>query len=176
MSKYKVPTTKISCRVETDKLQKLLNDSGLSVSQLIDNLIDEKVSDNLRFDEEKEVDISFLRPVKEGKYNLISYKTDILKSCYGDLILICNMIRDYCNILSKKEESDDNSCMQRANIDYYIARFMKIYNKFADYLDYSWEDAIEKCERSFKKNRDNDINSDVGEDALVLAAKHKRKM
>ena len=54
MSKYKVPTTKISCRVETDKLQKLLNDSGLSVSQLIDNLIDEKVSDNLRFDEEKE--------------------------------------------------------------------------------------------------------------------------
>lgn len=170
MSKYKVPTTKISCRVETDKLNQLMDRYNLSVSQLIDKLIDEKVSDTFQIDEKKEVCITYLRPVKEGKYNLISYKSDILKSCYGDLILICNMIRDYCNILNKDKDNESKSCVDRANIDYYMGRFMKIYDMFSSQLEYSWEDALDKCKRS-----KSDLNSDVGEDALVLSAKRVRR-
>lgn len=67
--KYKIPTTKISCRVETSKIEALMYIYGLtSVTELVDALIEEKVSDTFKVEELKSPLIWF-----GGKYFLFKH-------------------------------------------------------------------------------------------------------
>lgn len=171
-NKYKVETTKISCRVETDKLEQLKAQYGVTTSQLIDQLINEKLKVSDRLEENREIDISYLASKKEK--GITSFNAATLKSCEGDLICICNIIRDYNNILQKKLDTEPIEGFARANMEHYIQRHYNIYEKLSTQLGYDWDQAIEKCYKSNKKDRSQ--SADVGEDALNLFAKGKKNI
>ena len=88
-----------------------------------------------------------------------------ISMCPGDLYKICNVLWDYENILKGYEDlfPDGGSTLMA---EVYGAQLNKIRKKIETALDYSVEDAHEKCVRhSAKKVKDEGI----GEEAMVLA-------
>lgn len=92
----------------------------------------------------------------------------------GDLQIVCNVLYDYCNMLSEMladppDGVDENTIgVWKARYGYYLVRIQKIREKIETGIGYSTEKAIEKC-RKRKPEKDNDI----GEDALVMAMKKR---
>lgn len=89
---------------------------------------------------------------------------DYVVSCsYGDIVLIICMLHDYIKMLDEIKGED--------NIEwtaYYRGKFQKMADRLADQIEYDYEAALEKCRKKWmKKEKD----SDIGEDALVLAMK-----
>lgn len=113
----------------------------------------------------KNVDIEY--------YNLSGQELHF-KICPGDLQITCNVLYDYCNMLSEMladppAEVDKNTIeLWKARYDYYLGRVQKIREKIETGIGYSTEKAIEKCNKRKTKK-----NNDIGEDALVMAMKNR---
>ena len=108
-------------------------------------------------------------------FNIKAFSTETIKSCQGDLFIICNVICDYCNILQRTLEEEkvkeQPNHIKIANFEYYIPRCRKIYEKLSKQLGYDRDKALEKC----MKNRSNISNDDVGEDAMIQAVNRGKK-
>lgn len=95
-----------------------------------------------------------------------------LKICPGDLQIVCNVLYDYCNMISEMladppDGVDENTIqIWKSRYEYYLQRVQKIRGKIENEIGYSTEKAIKKCNK--KKGKKDD---DIGEDALVLAMK-----
>lgn len=96
------------------------------------------------------------------------------KICPGDLQIVCNVLFDYCNMLSEMladppDGVDENTIgIWKARYEYYLERVQKIRGKIETGIGYSTEKAIEKCNKRKPKKDD-----DIGEDALVMAMKNR---
>ena len=89
--------------------------------------------------------------------------------CPGDLVIICNVMHDYATLLESLVPEKEG--YEQAMYEYHAGRCRKIQHKIEDAMNYSVEQAIAKCQK--KKGKKND--DDIGEDAMVLAARMRRK-
>lgn len=118
-----------------------------------------EITEDIRNDEEQKIPIRYFS-VSQMKYHTI-------QSCEGDLIVICNALADYAQLLSEYLESEKerlNLCGQY-QYEYHIERCLKIQKFLEQEIGYSRDEAILKCMKRKKYNRD------IGEEALVLAVR-----
>ncbi len=88
---------------------------------------------------------------------------DYAVSCsYGDIVLIICMLHDYVKMIDKIKDDD---IQWKA---YYRNKFVTMADRLADQIEYDYDAAVEKC---WKKQAKTESNSDIGEDAMVLAVK-----
>lgn len=107
----------------------------------------------------------------EGSVNLKArpisdYK---VKISYGELTLIIAMIRDYTKELDKRYEDGSIGINALEYQSYYRPKFMNMAERISKQINYNYEEKLEKCLKKMEKQN----GSDVGEDALTLAAKRK---
>ncbi len=78
---------------------------------------------------------------------------------YGDLTLLVAMLRDYVRGLDEVKQDDIQwQC-------YYRNRFLGMAEKISSQIEYDYDKSLQKCLKKQAKN------SDIGEDALILALK-----
>ncbi len=81
---------------------------------------------------------------------------------YGDIVLLISMCRDYVKTL---DEIRGDSIDWQA---YYRNKFLGIADRLQEQIGYDYDAAVEKCRKKAEKR---ESNSDIGEDALLLALK-----
>ena len=90
---------------------------------------------------------------------------DYVVTCsYGDIVLIIAMLRDYVRLC---DEVRDGDIQYQA---YYRGKFLDIANRLSSQIEYDYDEAYEKCQEKQKKE---EKVSDVGEDAIELAVRHR---
>lgn len=88
---------------------------------------------------------------------------DYVVSCsYGDIVLIICMLHDYVKMLDEVRNDD---IQWKA---YYRNKFATMADRLAEQIGYDYDLAVEKCR---KKREKQEHNSDIGEDAMVLAVR-----
>ncbi len=92
----------------------------------------------------------------------VSLKEIDVRLSYGDLVLIVSMIRDYVRGLDEVKQDD---IQWQA---YYRNKFWDMAEKISDQIGYDYDAALQKCLKKQEKE------SDVGEDALILALKKQK--
>lgn len=107
-------------------------------------------------------------------YTLDGEKPEI-HMCPGDLMIICNVLHDYAKML--EEAADISIGYERGLYRCHVERCEKIRNRIETAMGYSTEAAIEKCHKKKKYFGEDPFSkeSDIGEDALVLAMKQRRQ-
>lgn len=89
---------------------------------------------------------------------------DYVVSCsYGDIVLIICMLHDYIKMLDEIKGEDDINWTA-----YYRKKFQDMADRLADQIEYDYDAAVEKCQKKWEKR---EKDSDIGEDALVMAIK-----
>jgi len=91
-----------------------------------------------------------------------------IRTCYGDIYVICNALMDYANLLEGVIEEWALTGFHAANYELHAARCRKISKKYADAIGYDYEKAMEKCQKRRSRRDDDD---DVGQDALTALAR-----
>lgn len=90
-----------------------------------------------------------------------------LHTCYGDLYVIVNALRDYANILDRVIEEWSLTGYHAVTYELHAARCRKIAGKYATAIGYDYDKALERCERRrIKGDRGGDTGMD-GLEALV---------
>lgn len=107
----------------------------------------------------------------EGAINTKDYSHYKVSLAYGDLTLIVAMIRDYIKVLDKRVESETTGFFHFEYEAYYRPKFMKIADHISEQINYDYDKQIERCKKALEKKKS---NSDVGEDAITLAANRHR--
>lgn len=97
----------------------------------------------------------------EGAINLKLMCDYVVKCGRGDLILIICMIHEYIKMLDETRDTIQWQC-------YYRDRFIRMADHFADQIGYDYDKAMERCRKNLSKK---ESDSDIGGDALELAAK-----
>ena len=91
---------------------------------------------------------------------------DYVVSCsYQDVVLIICMLHDYVKMLDECSEE----VVYRV---YYRKKFMEMADRLAEQIEYGYDEAVEKC---MKKMQRQEVDSDVGGDAMALAMKYGAK-
>lgn len=103
------------------------------------------------------------------RYYTLKGEIPELHMCPGDLVVICNVLYDYSQLL-KEAEPHQTSEYERMIYQMHRERCEKILKYLEHELKYSTEKAIIKCR---KKNKKTDTG--IGEDAMVLAIEGRRK-
>lgn len=89
------------------------------------------------------------------------------KTCYGDLYVIVNALRDYANMLESVISEWGLIGFHAATFELHAARCRKIAGKYAAAIGYDYDKALERCEkRRAKGERTEDTGID-GLEALV---------
>jgi 2-hydroxy-3-keto-5-methylthiopentenyl-1-phosphate phosphatase len=114
-------------------------------------------------DKDKSVELSYI----EMKH----LKEQVIKSCIGDLQIICNAMDDYAKQLEEFIADNEMHPVAVARYEIHADRCRKISNKIADQIGYDKAKALEKCMKRQEEKQD-----DIGEDALALAAKGKKNL
>lgn len=106
-----------------------------------------------------------LVPIK-GAINLKEHpiKDYDVHLCYGDLVLIVAVMRDYVRGFDKLVATNQSPLHPMEYECYYRDKFLGIAEKISSQIDYDYDAKLKKC---MKQSKD----SDIGEDALVLALK-----
>lgn len=93
--------------------------------------------------------------------------------CEGDLIVICNVLADYADLLDEFLEKDRKRLGFCAVMQYERMRdrCRKITERLQEKTGYDRNAAIEKCRR--KAGRMAKADTGIGEDALVLSARRR---
>lgn len=92
---------------------------------------------------------------------------DYVVSCsYLDVVLIICMLHDYIKMLDEIKADD---IQYEA---YYREKFTKMADRLAEQIEYDYEKQTAKC---LKKRNAREKDSDIGEDAMVLAVKYGGK-
>ena len=114
-----------------------------------------------------------IRKAEEEKVRIESYTLDGQKPelymCPGDLIVLCNVLHDYAELLENIIDVDQG--YQAALYQYHAQRCRKIQHYIEKELNYDAAAAIRRCRKKTKKTREKD---DIGEDAFVLAVRRRR--
>ena len=121
-----------------------------------------EITDDIRKAEEEKIRI---------EYYTLDNNTHDIYMCPGDLIIICNVIHDYAELLQEIAEEVKGHGVAVAVYNYHHDRCKKIQKIIEDAMGYSTEAAIEKC----KKKRERDKKEDIREEALVLATRARRR-
>lgn len=98
------------------------------------------------------------------------FEETAITSCSGDLIIICNALLDYSDILDRYRESEKLTGLTEATYDYQAKRCRKIAASLSAKIGYDRDAAIEKCKAKQEKDK-NRAASDIGEDGISLAVK-----
>ncbi len=104
----------------------------------------------------------------EIEYYTLDGQKPKIHMCPGDLQVICNVMHDYSALL--EESLKDKSGMEGAIYKIHSLRCKKIQRIIEQALGYDVEKTIEKCRKKRGKKED-----DIGEDALILAARKRRE-
>lgn len=99
------------------------------------------------------------RPISEFKVRL----------AYGELTLIVAMLRDYVKELDKRLDDGTIGINPLEYEVYYRPKFMNMAERISKQINYNYDEQLEKCLKKMEKHN----NSDVGEEALALAARRK---
>lgn len=121
---------------------------------------------------EKEISASETAGIPISYYHMERRKYETIHSCQGDLVVICNILADYRELLTEYLNSDENSLDKCGKMQYelYIKRCLKIQNLLESELGYDRDAAVEKC-----RKKKNNSYSDIGEDALTLSARQRHQ-
>lgn len=85
------------------------------------------------------------------------------RTCYGDLYVIVNTLRDYANMLESVISEWGLTGFHAATFELHAARCRKIAGKYASAIGYDYDKAVERCE---KRQAKGDRDSDTGMDGL----------
>lgn len=116
-----------------------------------------------------------LRRVSIRYYSMTHGREETITSCEGDLIVICNVLADYADLLDEflKDEKERERLGFCAVMQYERMRdrCRKITGSLQEKTGYDREAAIEKCRR--RAGRKPRADAGIGEDALVLSARRR---
>lgn len=108
-------------------------------------------------------------------YSMTHSREETITSCEGDLIVICNVLADYADLLDEflKDEKEWERLGFCAVMQYERMRdrCWKITNGLQEKTGYDRDAAIEKCRR--RAGRKPKADAGIGEDALVLSARRR---
>lgn len=92
-------------------------------------------------------------------------------ACYGDIIIIINVMADYAGLLDdyRMMYPEKLDAFQTATYEYQANRCRKIQKSLERQMGYDRDKAFEKCQ----KRRARQSDDDVGEEALVLLARKR---
>ena len=93
-----------------------------------------------------------------------------LHTCYGDLYVIVNALRDYANLLEGAVEAWSVPGCHAAPYEFHAARCRKIAGKYAAAIDYDYDKALERCQ---KRRTKEERNSDTGMDGLEALIRNR---
>lgn len=105
-------------------------------------------------------------------YNLKSGCYQGIHSCEGDMIVICNAMADYSDLIMELIKQSDYDEYTKTFYEIHAKRCKKISLKLQEQIGYDREAAIERCQA---KRTCKEKNSDVGEDAMVMMVKRARE-
>lgn len=99
--------------------------------------------------------------------NLKLYCEYAVSCSYGDIVLIICMLHDYVKMIDEIKGEDIEWKT------YYRKKLLDMADRLAGQIEYDYNDALEKCQKKWQKR---EKESDIGEDALVLALKKAPKL
>lgn len=119
---------------------------------------------NAREPEGQETVLEFLRRGRKGFY------PSAIRTCEGDLFLICDALEDYARICEQyiERERDELTAYQVGVIECRIERYRHIAGKYAAAIGYDREKALARC----AKRRAAEGREDVGEEALSALVRY----
>lgn len=88
------------------------------------------------------------------------------KTCYGDICKTVNALRDYAQLLIMACDQWELTGFHRALYEYHSEKLCEIAGKLQRGIGYDYDKAVARCQRKKKQKRK---DSDIGEDALILA-------
>lgn len=114
-----------------------------------------------------------LRRVAIRYYSVTHSREETITSCEGDLIVICNVLADYADLLDEFLKNDRERLGFCAVMQYERMRdrCRKITEDLQKKTGYDRVATIEKCRR--KAGRKPKADTGIGEDALVLSARRR---
>ena len=90
-----------------------------------------------------------------------------VQTCYGDLYVIVNALRDYANLLEGAIQEWELRGFHAFTYELHAARCRKIAGKYAATIGYDYDKALERCQRRRAKGiKDSDTGMD-GLEALM---------
>lgn len=112
----------------------------------------------------QETVLEYLRRGREGFY------PSAIRTCEGDLFLICDALEDYASICEQyiERERDKLTAYQTEVIECHIERYRHIAGKYAAAIGYDREKALARC----TKRRAAEGREDVGEEALSALVRY----
>ena len=114
--------------------------------------------------EAQETVLEFLRRGRKGFY------PSAIRTCEGDLFLICDALEDYADICEQyiERERDKLTAYQVGAIECRIERYRYIAGKYVAAIGYDREKALARC----AKRRAAEGREDVGEEALSALVRY----
>lgn len=108
-------------------------------------------------------------------YSLAASCYQGIHSCEGDMIVICNAMADYADLLMEyiRQEGAVASEYKKAFYEVHADRCRKISMKLQEQIGYDREQAMDKCRR--KAQRKSERDDGVGEEAMVLMVRRARE-
>lgn len=96
-----------------------------------------------------------------------------VETCYGDLYVIINALRDYANILDSVVQEWGLTGFHAVTYEFHAERCRKIAGKYSAAIGYDYDKALERCQRRRAKgDRPEDTGLD-GMGAFVRKAEFK---
>ena len=112
---------------------------------------------------------AILRFTDIGKVGRYSGDREV-STCYGDLYVIVNALRDYADMLESVIPEWGLTGFHAATYELHAARCRKIAGKYAAAIGYDYDKAVERCQRRRAKG---DRNDDTGIDGLEAFIRKK---
>ncbi len=111
--------------------------------------------------------------VKIRYYSMERRWDEVITACEGDLIVICNVLADYAELLDEFLRTDRERLGFCGAMQYERMRdrCRKITASLQEKTGYDRDAALEKCRR--KAGRKPKADAGIGEDALVIAARRR---
>lgn len=111
--------------------------------------------------------------VKIRYHSMERRRDEVITACEGDLIVICNVLADYADLLDEFLRTD-RECLGFCGAMQYERmrdRCRKITASPQEKTGYDRDAALEKCRR--KAGRKPKADAGIGEDALILSARRR---
>lgn len=110
-------------------------------------------------------------------YNLRAGCYQGIHSCEGDMVVICNAMVDYADLLMEFMSQSNYDGYQKAFYEIHVERCRKISRTLQEQIGYDRDAAIEKCraKKKYYEQGGKEPGDDVGEDAIVLMVKKARE-
>lgn len=124
-----------------------------------------EILEDITNDEQNQVPICY--------YSVTHSRKETITSCQGDLVVICNVLADYADLLDEFLQNDRDRLEFCAVMQYERLRdrCWKITKELQEKTGYDRNTAIEKCRRKTGGKPKSDTG--IGGDALVLAARYR---